>query len=195
MLWNGASFPASGGVWLLLVTPQLVKKSLTFYDLEDSAPCSQEPVTGPWAHFIMGLPASGSRHVYAHMSRTSQTVDNIQHNISVASISARVPALLRANSYRMTVPKPLYKHLVSYTEHLLVGGLPSGKKCDLLFCLDHKQMALRSLHYGGSTVPGLLFLCGSFVSGVLNSSQRLLFHIAQLNTWPDCLRVVNSMYE
>lgn len=34
----------------------------------------------------------------------------------------------------------------SITQHLVLGSLLNGKKCDLLFSLIHQQMALRSLH-------------------------------------------------
>lgn len=111
------------------------------------------------------------------MPNTSQTVGSVQQNISIAFTSARVPTRSQGeqlqNDYRN-----LCINTWPVTEHLLVGGLPRGKMCDLLFCLNHKQMALRSLHYGGATVPGLLFPCGSFVGGVSNHSQRFLFHTA-----------------
>jgi hypothetical protein len=78
-----------------------------------------------------------------------------------------------------TATEWLYRNLWSDTEHLLVGGLPRCRKCDLLFCLNHKQMTPRSLHYGGVTFSSLLFPCDTFVSGVLDFSHMSLFHIAQ----------------
>jgi hypothetical protein len=53
------------------------------------------------------------------------------------------------------------------TQCLVLGLLPSGKECDLLFSLIHQQMALRSLHQFGATVCGL-FPRYSFVSRILN---------------------------